>query len=70
MNLNLREMSREEKLQAMQALWEDLAQAEEAVESPPWHADALQETERRVQAGVERSWDWEEAKAELRNRGR
>lgn len=68
MNLNLREMSREEKLRAMHALWEDLAQEEAVVESPAWHGEALKETEQRVAAGRERVWDWEEAKEELRKR--
>ena len=70
MNLNLGEMSREEKLQAMLAIWEDLAQDGEAVESPAWHGEALKETEERLQTGVERIWDWEEAKEELRRRAR
>ena len=70
MKVNLQEMSREEKLRAMHALWEDLAQEEDAVESPAWHGEALKETAERVEAGVERTWDWEEAKAELRKRAR
>ena len=63
-------MSRHEKLQAMHALWEDLVQEDEAVESPAWHGDALKETEERVKAGTERVWDWEAAKDELRRRAR
>ncbi len=70
MTLNIREMSRHEKLQAMHALWEDLVQEDEAVESPSWHGDALKETEERVKAGTERVWDWEAAKDELRRRAR
>ena len=70
MTLNIREMSRQEKLQAMHALWENLVQEDEAVESPAWHGDALKETEARVQAGTERVWDWEAAKDELRRRAR
>jgi hypothetical protein len=63
-------MSREEKLRAMHALWEDLAQEDEAVESPAWHGESLKETEERMQSGVERIRDWEEAKEELRRRAR
>ncbi len=70
MNLNLGQMSRAEKLRTMHAIWEDLAQDDEAVESPAWHGEALKETEARLQAGVERIWDWEEAKEELRRRAR
>ena len=70
MNLNLQEMSRQEKLRAMHVLWEDLVRDDEAVESPAWHGEVLMETEERVQAGTERIWDWEEAKEELRRRAR
>lgn len=61
-------MSREEKLKAMHALWEDLARDEDAVESPEWHHDALRETEKRVRSGAEQVRNWDEAKAELRKR--
>lgn len=70
MNLNIREMSRQDKLQAMHAIWEDLVQDDEAVESPAWHGDVLKETEEKVRAGNERAWDWEAAKDELRRRAR
>jgi len=66
MNLDLQQMSREQKLQAMHLLWEDLAQDADSIESPSWHGDALRETEERVRTGTERSRDWEEAKQELR----
>jgi hypothetical protein len=61
-------MSREEKLKAMHALWEDLARDEGSLESPLWHGDALRETEKRVHSGAEQVRDWDEAKAELRRR--
>ncbi len=66
--IDLKRMSREEKLKVMQALWEDLAGDEEAVESPEWHGEVLRETEDRVRSGVEHVRDWDEAKAELRKR--
>ena len=61
-------MSRVEKLQAMEAIWEDLSHAESEVESPAWHEAVLKETEARVAAGQERIADWEIAKQELRMR--
>ena len=64
--LPLHQMSRLEKLSAMESLWADLSRDEQALESPGWHADALQETERRVSAGEEKPLDWEAAKKELR----
>ena len=61
-------LSREEKLRVMEAIWEDLSREAEPVESPDWHREALEETERRLQAGQERVVDWPEAKKELRKR--
>ncbi len=61
-------MSREEKLQAMEAIWADLSQNDEAVESPAWHEELLKETEARVAVGQERIADLETAKQELKNR--
>ncbi len=70
MNLDIGQMTRKQKLQAMHDLWEDLVKDDEAIESPAWHADVLKETDARVQAGTERVWDWEAAKEELKNRVR
>ena len=66
--LQIEQMSRAEKLQAMESLWADLSKVEAEVASPAWHADALRETEARVAAGQERIADWETAKKELRKR--
>ncbi len=48
--MDLKQMSREEKLKAMHALWEDLARDEDADESPEWHGQALRETEERMRS--------------------
>jgi hypothetical protein len=66
--IQIETMSRAEKLQTMEALWEDLSRTDAAVESPAWHQDVLRETEARVAAGQERIADWETAKRELRKR--
>jgi hypothetical protein len=66
--IDLQQMSREEKLKVMHALWEDLARDEDTVESPEWHQDVLRDTAERVRLGVEHVRDWDEAKAELRKR--
>jgi len=46
--LQLKKMSRNEKLMAMEALWADLSQDESSVDSPAWHEEALRQTERMV----------------------
>ena len=61
-------MSREEKLQAMEAIWADLSKDTAAVESPPWHEDVLKDTQNRLAAGQEQILDWSEAKQQLRDR--
>lgn len=61
-------LSREEKLRVMEAIWEDLSRDAEQVESPDWHREALEETDRRLESGQERVVDWHKAKKELRKR--
>ena len=66
--IQIQSMSREEKLQVMEALWEDLSSDEAALESPSWHHKALKQTEARVAAGQEQILDWPMSKKELRKR--
>jgi len=61
-------LSREEKLRIMEAIWEDLSREDEQVESPEWHREALEETDRRLKSGQESIVDWQEAKKKLRKR--
>jgi hypothetical protein len=60
-------MSADEKLRLMEALWQ-LSREEARLESPPWHKEALLETVVRRYAGKELQIDWDAAKRELRNR--
>ena len=66
--LPLKKMSRLEKLRAMEALWIDLSQNNDAFKSPTWHEEALRETERAVAAGTAKFSDWEEAKKRVRRK--
>jgi hypothetical protein len=66
--LTIKQMSRAEKLQAMEELWESLSRDEDRLESPAWHADALEETRQNYSAGQEQAIDWDAAKQELRKR--
>jgi hypothetical protein len=63
-NLPLDEMSVEEKLQVMEALWADLSH----IESPAWHKDALEEAKKRVESGEAVFSDWQKAKTSIRDR--
>ncbi|MDY6825290.1 MAG: addiction module protein [Thermodesulfobacteriota bacterium] len=66
--IEIKHLSKEEKLRVMEAIWEDLSREDKGVESPGWHQKALQETERRFSTGDEKIVDWQAAKKELRNR--
>lgn len=65
--LPLSEMSIEEKLQAMEALWEDLSRNAE-LESPAWHEEVLIERERQLETGEASFMDWDQAKVDIRKR--
>jgi len=67
-NLPLKDMSLQEKLAAMESLWEELARTPEAIESPAWHKDILDERRQRLAEGQSRYIDWETAKADIRNK--
>ena len=66
--IEIKHLSREEKLRVMEAIWEDLSREEEQVESPDWHREALEETDRRLKSGQESVVDWHDAKKKLRKR--
>ena len=53
----------QEKFEAMEALWEDLAQS---VGSPDWHKETLEERRQRVFEGKAHFTDWETAKSAIR----
>lgn len=66
MTLPLEKMTKEEKLQAMEALWIDLTRNEEKFLSPNWHKAILKLREEKIQSGQEQYQDWELEKEKLR----
>ena len=52
-------MTLQEKLAAMELLWEDLARSPESIESPTWHKDILDERRQRIAEGKSQFVDWE-----------
>jgi hypothetical protein len=66
--LSLNDMTVSEKLQLMEPLWADLSRDPDALESPEWHREILDERERRITSGDARFSDWEQAKADIRKR--
>ena len=59
-------LSRIEKLQIMEQLWDELSRSPNDVESPAWHADALHEAENAVAKGEADFQGWEQVKERLR----
>ena len=66
--LPLKKMSHPEKLRAMEEIWTDLSENDQAFESPAWHQDALRTAEQAVTAGTAKFSDWDEAKQRLRRK--
>jgi putative addiction module component (TIGR02574 family) len=63
--LQIEGMTVQEKLQAMEALWESLRQNEADIPVPQWHKDILDARERDVKEGRAKFLDWETAKQEI-----
>jgi len=63
--LAINKMTIEEKLQTMEALWNDLCQHEEALPVHDWQKEILDGRERLIEEGNARFVDWEEAKKRI-----
>lgn len=50
-SLEIKKMSRIERLQAMEALWDSLIDEESEIKSPEWHRDILEERKRKIENG-------------------
>ena len=47
----IKNMSRIERVQAMEAIWDSLIDEESEIESPEWHRDILEERRRKIETG-------------------
>lgn len=65
-NLTLEKMSVEEKIQAMEAIWDDLCERADSLASPTWHGDVLADRESGRQGGDDEAIDWETAKQNIK----
>lgn len=66
--LPLENMSVEEKLRAMESLWDDLCTKAGTITSPAWHEAVLAERETMHERGEDQFEDWESAKRKIKNR--
>ena len=65
--LSIANLSRSEKLQMMEALWEDLTQDVVILPSPAWHLEALHAAERAHAENRAQFVSWDAAKQMLRD---
>ena len=63
--LAIDQMTIEEKLQTMEALWTDLCQHEEVLPVHDWQKEILDGRERMIEKGEAQFVDWEEAKKRI-----
>jgi hypothetical protein len=64
-SLRLQEMTIEEKLQIMEAIWDDLSRQADEIPSPEWHGELLAERAAAAARGDEEFHDWETAKQRI-----
>jgi putative addiction module component (TIGR02574 family) len=63
--LEIDQMTIEEKLQTMEALWDDLCHNEETLPVHDWQKEILDERERLIKNGQAQFLDWEDAKKRI-----
>ncbi len=63
--LPLEKMSVEEKIQAMESIWDDLCGRANSLVSPSWHGEILAEREAAIERGEDKFTDWETAKKNI-----
>ena len=66
--LQVERMTVEEKLRAMEEIWENLSRTEANIPVPQWHKDLLDERERLVREGKAQFSSWETAKKHIASR--
>src|SRR5947208_16925508 len=66
--LPLDQMTVEEKLKAMEAIWRSLSKHEDQVPVPDWHKQVLDERQRQIDAGEATFVSLEEMKERVRKR--
>lgn len=66
--LPLEKMSLEDKIRAMETIWDNLCQKAECVPSPSWHKNILDEREKVINEGKEEFIDWGKAKKHIQDK--
>ena len=66
--LPLDQMTVQEKLRAMEAIWRSLSKLEDQLPGPDWHKQVLDERQRQIDAGEATFVSLEEMKERVRKR--
>ncbi len=62
---SVKKLALHEKLQVMEAIWEDLSGEPAQLEIPDWHREILDERVSMVLEGTAEFLDWDEVKRQL-----
>jgi len=65
--IELDKLSVIQKLELMEALWDDLSRNAADVPSPEWHRHVLEERNARIERGEAEYLHWEDAKRQVRD---
>jgi len=65
-SLPLDTMTTVEKLQTMEALWEDLSKKSDEFVSPSWHGEILSKRDKSLSEGKDSISDWNKTKDRIR----
>ncbi|MBO8143308.1 MAG: addiction module protein [Thermodesulfobacterium sp.] len=65
MQIQLNNLTIEDKLKLIEFIWNDLLKTEKDVPSPDWHKDELLVREKRVKENKEKILSWQEAKKDI-----
>ena len=66
--LQIDQLSLEEKLEIMEALWQDLRRNTNHVPVPQWHKDVLDKREQMIETSEANFDDWDSAKKRIAER--
>jgi putative addiction module component (TIGR02574 family) len=66
----IRQLPLKDKLQVMEAIWEDLRSRADEVAVPGWHKELLDSRDEAVRSGKEEVLDWDAVKDSLGARGK
>lgn len=65
--LPLEQMTIEDKLNAMEQIWDNLCHGKGSLPSPDWHEKVLSEREQLVCKGKSQFISWDKAKSDIRS---